>query len=255
MEDRLVKRIIRIAQAVLVLIGLPISTAAATTIFFDFGDGSHTTPGNYNNIITTSPYTLNVTNAMDSTGQVTNIDLRAQDFAGHRVQNDNGADRSGTTMPVGNAAIFHPEATRDSSYNYLGRPGPAVVYIEDLKPASLYQLTFFASRLGTDRSYETRYNVTGHDAVLLEPANNVSNVATVSNISPYLASDGSRSTWTISVFLSPGPNNNNTGFEHWHLLGAMRLVEIVPEPSVLAQVIVLFVCIAAAKSTRYRLIT
>jgi hypothetical protein len=240
---------------VLVLSGLATSVNAQKTLFFDFGSNTSPTPGNYNNIITDNPPTRSVTNAIDSTGQVTNIDVRAVDFAGFRVQNDSGADPNGTTMPTGDAAIFHPEATRGSSYNYLGRPGPAAVYIEDLNPNSLYHLTLFASRFGGGEgvSYETRYNVTGHDAVLLEPANNVSNVATVSNIRPYLASDGSQSTWTISVFLEPGPNNNNNRFEHWHLLGAMRLIEIVPEPSVFAQVIVLLGCIVVTKSTRCRL--
>jgi hypothetical protein len=254
------KLLSKLVFAVVAASAVATSTKADTSLFFDFGSGAHTTPGNYNNIITTQPQSLSVTNAIDSAGAATNIDLKIASFAGPRSQlTDPGADTHGTTTPTGNAAIFDPEATRDSSYNYLGIPGPAEVIIEDLNPASVYQLTFFASRMDTTSStYETSYLVDGQGgstSVLLEPLNNVSNVAIVGGVSPYLASNGSGSTWTISVFLSPGPNNHNNAGQNWHLLGALRLVESVPEPSALASAFVAFVCVLGTRSCHFPLRT
>src|SRR6476620_10130707 len=83
---------------------------ATTMLLFDFGNGAFTTPGNYNNLVTTYPDSVtSITNAIDSTGAATPIDLIMHDFY-NGIANPTGGSTSGTTTPSGDAAIFDPQA-------------------------------------------------------------------------------------------------------------------------------------------------
>jgi hypothetical protein len=226
---------------------------AATMLFFDFGNGAYTTPGNYNNIITTYPDGVSsITNAIDSTGAPTPIDLKIYAFY-NGIQNPTGLSTDGTTTPSGDAAIFDPQATRDYAYSYPGNLTPSWLEFRDLDPNARYELTIFASKTTVGQTYETKYIVNGEgpaQTVFLEPANNQSNVAVVSNVSPYATTNGSIPAGSLYVYLSPGPNNNNPS--HVYMIGALRLAVYVPEPTsnTLIAIAVLIMSPARAPSAR-----
>jgi hypothetical protein len=204
----------------------------ANMLFFDFGDSTLMTSGNWNNLVHTNA-TLTpgppIANAIDSLGNFTGISLSANGF-------NTGDNTAGTTTPGGAAAIFASTATQDSLFGHtvvFNGQGPlplATLSLGGLDGSgnTLYSFTFFASRTGVSDDRETQYQVVGSTSgySLLDAANNTSNVAIVSGIVPN--PDGS-----LLVNISPGPNNNNSsGFFY---LGAMEItISEVPEPSSLA---------------------
>src|SRR6185369_1217487 len=130
------------------------------------------------------------------------------------------------------------QATRDYAYSWPGNLSPSWLEFRDLDPKLRYDLTFFASKTTVGQTYETSYIVNGEgpgQTVFLEPANNQSNVAVVSNVSPYATTNGPITAGSLYVSLSPGPNNNNPS--HIYMIGAVRLVVHVPEPTSSALII------------------
>jgi hypothetical protein len=199
-------------------------TMQAQTLFFDFGASSQPTAGNYNNLFLDAP---SVPNAIDSLGFSTGIGVVAVTNATAGFQLS-GANTDGTQVPTGAAAIFDPQATRDSFFGRNTLGGVAYVNLTGLNPSATYNFTFFASRIeeGDTNNRETKYEVQGLNSgfSLLNPANNTSNVALVSGISPDAFGN-------LLVTLTKGPNNDHSsGFFY---LGAMQIVA-VPEPSILA---------------------
>jgi hypothetical protein len=205
------------------------ATCHAATLRFDFGESAQQTP-NYNNVL---PAQEPILNALDITGAGTGIGMTAAGF------NEAGPNAVGTQSPTGTAAIFASTATRDSLFGHssnfnVGGPRPTALLTFtglDGSGATNYEFTFFASRTDTSanpNNRETRYQVAGSNngEALLNPANNSSNVAIVSGITPTAAGE-------ISVTLSAGSNNNNP--DGFFYLGAMQLVSsaVVPEPTTL----------------------
>lgn len=196
--------------------------AMSASLYFDFGDSAQLTAGNYNNVIVNPPTTLSILNAIDSTGAGTGIGMTAAGFY-------NGSNQSGTVAPSGAAAIFDPQATRDNAFGHAAAFGgnpltpSATLDFTGLNPLLSYDFTFFASRLPATDNRETEYAVTGSNAgtAYLDAANNVSNVAIVSGITPTGAG-------TIQVVVDPGPNNSSTSL--FYYLGALELTG-VPEPA------------------------
>ncbi len=199
---------------------LRVTPAADTQIvFFDFGGAGLQTPGNYNNVTQVqSP----VVNAIDSNGVATGISLTVTDAFWP------GWNQDGTTSPTGDGAIFDPQATRDSLFGctvtFSGHLEPTAAFALDglsTAPGVSYTFTFYASRMGVTDNRETAYSVTGANSGLayLNVANNVSNVAVVSDIQP-------DATGRITVSLGPGPNNTN--FFGFYYIGALRVVRNGP---------------------------
>lgn len=204
-------------------------TCHSATLRFDFGESAQQT-ANYNNVL---PAQDPIFNALDITGNGTGIGMTAAGF------NEAGPNGVGTQSPTGAASIFAATATRDSLFGHssnfnVGSPRPTALLTFtglDGSGATNYEFSFFASRNDTSASpsnRETRYQVAGSNngEALLNPANNNSNVAIVSGITPTAAGE-------ISVTISAGPNNNNT--DGFFYLGAMQLVSsaAVPEPATL----------------------
>lgn len=207
---------------VFALSALLIANASAAPIYFDFGDSSQTTAGNYNNVVMNNPAVLSIPDAVDSTGAATGIGLTASGFFA-------GSNQNGTSTPVGDAAIFDPQAARDNAFGHAGsfgtNPLTPVAYLDltGLDPSVAYNFTFFASRMGVPDTRDAEYAVTGANSstVYLDASNNVSEVAVASGIFPTAAG-------TVQVVLQPGPNNNNSS--RFYYLGALQ-VNAVPEPA------------------------
>ena len=94
--------------------------------------------------------------------------------------------------------------------------GQAVFHFSNLDADTIYDFTFYASRLGLSDNRETRYQLKGANSssVDLDPAGNTDQVAKVSGIHPDASGE-------IELCISKGPNNNNS--EGFYYLGAMQI--------------------------------
>ncbi|MAN26951.1 T9SS type A sorting domain-containing protein [Mesonia sp.] len=185
--------------------------------YIDFGGSSHTTPGNWNNIVVSNQNETGVTeNLINSSGASMGIVFTLTDSFDH-------INNNGTTSPNG-ALPFTGTASRDSFFGatddgFNGNINPTGGFsLSNLDPNKYYSFSVFSSRTGVSDNRETLYTVegstTGSEA--LNPSNNTSNTADILNIQP--TSNGE-----ITFTAEPGPNNNNDfGF---YYLGALQLTE------------------------------
>ncbi|MCA9244309.1 MAG: PEP-CTERM sorting domain-containing protein [Phycisphaerales bacterium] len=199
--------------------------AFAGSLFFDFGDPGQNTGSNYNNMNHNGTYPnppAPIANAIDSTGAATGISLAVNDIFWP------GTNFNGTQAPIGDAAQFDVQATRDNFFGstvaFGGFTEPTGGFtLAGLNPGNTYTFTFFASRTGVSDVREAYYAVSGQssETVLLNASNNVSEVAVTMALQPL--PDG-----TMTIQVGPGPNNTNaSGF---YYIGSMRIDE-VPEPA------------------------
>ena len=143
-------------------------TGFPNTVRFDFGQGSRTTSGNWNNLSDPSLGTT-VSNAIDINGNTTEVQLSVTD-------DFNGSNGSGIAVDV----LYPSTAARDSFYINVGELGQ--VELSGLDPDLNYKLTCFASRSATnDRT--SAYTI-GSEVRLLNAASNETKVATFSSITP-----------------------------------------------------------------------
>lgn len=207
--------------ASLCLLGLTLP-ASATVVFFDFGDDGVAANNNGITHLTTS-----IANCVASDGSLTGIGMNVYDPFFPTSANPNG-----TLSPTGDAAIFDPQAARDSLYGNTGPWYDTIVpsggiLLTGLNPARAYDFTIFASRMGVSDNREARYDVNGLNSGtdFLNSSNNVSEVAFIGGIYPTAAGE-------ITLDVTKGPNNTNgTGFFY---IGAVAMNYVVPEPASLA---------------------
>lgn len=180
------------------------------TINIDFG--TNLSSGSWNNLTQPTGGEI-ISDLINTEGHSTGFSIYVSDaFTGVNV--------TGTTTP--DASINFPSTSTSDSF--FGSTGPHAGWIEatggvtlgNLDKSSKYTLTIFASRGVCTDNREGKYVVTGNNSetVYLDASNNNSNTVKVSDMIP--ASDG-----TISVVVSPGPNNNNS--IHYYYLGAIRV--------------------------------
>lgn len=217
----------RVFSLALVMGLAAVQSASAATVFYDFGDSNQQTPVNYNNIVVNPPGQLSIADSVDSDGSLTGITASASGFF-------TGSNTGGPQTPTGDAAIFAATATRDNAFGHAGvfganplTPQGTVVFGGlDGSGATAYEITIFAGRNSTPNLRETQYDISGlaSTSLVLEPANNTSNVVTAAGVIPSLAG-------TITLIAKPGPNNNSP--EQFYYLGAVRLVSspAIPEPT------------------------
>lgn len=197
--------------------------------YFDFGNSTYTTSGNWNNVVVTSQNQEGLTlNVINGSGIDTGILFTLSDSFDH-------INSSGTTMP--NSALPFPDtASRDSFFGatdagFNGNVNPSGGFtLSGLDPLKYYSFSVFSSRNGVSDNRETLYTVTGTNSKNepLDPANNTSNTADLLNIQPNASGQ-------IIFLAEPGPNNTNSfGF---YYLGAIQLVisdtpisDISPDP-------------------------
>lgn len=201
-------------------------SAAGQTYLLDFGaTGTPTThgpaPGDpsryWNNIadIGTSPIGQ-LLNLVDSDNGPSDIDFFI-------IDRFNGVNENGlTTSP-----LYPVNATRDSLHgNTEAWNGITNIFpkfkLASLDPGTTYNLTFYASRGGVSDNRETTYTVEGQTTktAVLDAANNVDAVATVTEIKPSAAGE-------LVIGLTPSPNNNNS--YHFTYLGVLRLDAVPPQ--------------------------
>jgi hypothetical protein len=192
----------------------PLPTPAAT-LYFDFGDASAQTAGNYNNV---TPAQQPITDCVDDTGALTGMGLYTSGF-------NSGSNQNGSQGPYGDAIIFDVLATYDNLFghtNNFNQPAPRPLGVLtftnlDTSGSTAYSFTFFGSRMGVTDNRETLYVVEGvnSSSAALDCSANDTNVARVPTIVPTPAG-------VITVRVSRGPNNNNSsGFFY---LGALQIV-------------------------------
>jgi hypothetical protein len=196
------------------------------TLLLDFGSSSTPTqngsaPDDPNN------YWNNVTEAVGSVdgGQLTNLvnTRNIETTIGLEILSRfNGANTNGAIE----SAIFAPNATRDSLYGntetWSGLTDVTPSFkLTGLNPQRVYNITFYASRLGVSDVRETGYTIEGESTTIVafDPANNIDDVVTVVGIVPDAMNE-------ITISLAPTENNNN-GY-HFTYLGVMK-VEEIPE--------------------------
>lgn len=181
----------------------------------DFGGAANSTPGNWNNVVTTMQnQTGVVVDLIDTSGNSTNVTLTITDSF-------DAINSNGTTTP--NAALpFVETSTRDSFFGateagFNGNINPTGGFtLSGLDPSKYYSFTIFSSRAGVSDNRETLFTVIGSTtgAEALDAANNTSNTANILNIQ-------SNASGEITFQAEPGPNNNNSfGF---YYLGALQL--------------------------------
>ncbi|MHC4207259.1 MAG: GDSL-type esterase/lipase family protein [Planctomycetota bacterium] len=191
------------------------------TLLFDFGSSSTPTLNDQQN------FWNNVTENIGSVdgGQLTNLvnTKNIPTTIGLEIMSRfNGANTNGTIE----SEMFAPNATRDSLYgntetwNNLSDITPGFK-LTGLNLQRVYNITFYASRLGVSDIRETSYTIEGESTTIVafDPANNIDNVATAVGIVPDAMNE-------ITISLAPTENNNN-GY-HFTYLGVMK-VEEIPE--------------------------
>ena len=137
------------------------------------------------------------------------------------VSRFNGNNENGTQAGIAGGAPFPIDATRDSLFgntelfNDLENIAP-IFKLTGLNPATAYDLTFYASRMGVGDNRETRYTITGATETTadLNVANNEFEVVTVNGMKPNASGE-------IMIALTPGPNNDNGN--HFTYLGALQI--------------------------------
>jgi lysophospholipase L1-like esterase len=196
------------------------------TLLFDFGS-SNTPTQNGPDPDDPLNFWNNVTEAVGSVdgGQMTKL-VNTQNIEttiGLEIMSRfNGANTNGTVE----SAVFAPNATRDSLYgntetwNSLTDITPSFK-LTGLDPQRVYNITFYASRLGVSDIRETSYTIEGEGitVVVFDPANKIDGVVTAMGIVPNAMNE-------ITISLAPTENNNN-GY-HFTYLGVMK-VEEIPE--------------------------
>ena len=224
--------------ATMLAMGLAI-TCNAATLQFDFGqpnsqsENHHQAPGNYNHVFAVGQV-LTPSDAIDITGASTGIGLTITGVNGNPAFNHVGPNFDGTVAPTGAAAIFHPNATRDSLFGHsdnfnAGSPRPEATLTFtglDGSGATVYDFTFFASRMGVGDVRDTEYSVAGANSgvAILNASNNTSNVAIVSDIAPTASGE------IVITVSAPLTNTNGSKFFY---LGALQMESsaVIPEPT------------------------
>ncbi len=185
--------------------------------YIDFGGSSHTSSGNWNNIVVSDQNETGVTTTLiNDAGVSMGITFTLTDSFDHI--NGNGTTSPNSGLP------FVSSASRDSFFGatdagFNGNINATGGFtLSNLDPNKYYSFSVFSSRTGVSDNRETLYTVTGSttDSEALNPANNTSNTATILNIQP-------NSNGEINFTAKPGPNNNN-GFGFYYL-GAIQLIE------------------------------
>lgn len=188
-------------------------------VLVDFGAPATTTEFGLSGV---QDYWNNVTSNVGSTdnGVVPNlqtVDGSTTPVGIQMVARFNGANENGTQDP----APFAVNASRDSLFgNTEDWSGLADVFpvfkLTGLTPGTVYDLTFYASRMGVSDIRETRYTITGAGEVTadFDPANNVDQSLLVENVEADASGE-------ITIGLTPGPNNSNGN--HFTYLGVLQI--------------------------------
>lgn len=188
-------------------------------LLLDFGAAG--TPTSLGNGDTDNQWN-NITPAVGGTddGSVAGLvktDGAATSIGFQMVSRFNGANENGINPP----GLYVATATRDSLFGntepFSGLENVTPIFkLTGLSPATAYELTFFASRMGVGDNRETRFTVNGAAEATadLNAANNEAETVSLTGVKPNAAGE-------ITVALAPGPNNDNGN--HFVYLGVLQV--------------------------------
>ena len=185
-------------------------------LLIDFGAGSRLTDADPEDVWNNVTEGVGCSDSGKLTGLVT-TDGRTTGIDLVMISRFNGANQSGTE----DSTLFPADATADSlygnteSFNSLTDVFPSF-QLTGLDPLLTYEITFYASRMGTRDNRETLYTVTGDypGFAILDPAGNIDGFVALSTIAPTPEGE-------ITISLAPGAANNNGN--HFTYLGAMGM--------------------------------
>ena len=214
----------RSLATILSVIVLISGSAAAQTMYFDFGRTDKQVPfgDGWNNVV---PATTTLPVTVDSNNNFLSIGFEITD----EFFQTGEPSQLGSEAPFGDAAGYPVNATDDYFFGHTtpfagADPNPfGQVKLTNLNPLLTYDFTFFASRQTVTDIRDAEYTAHGANSMsgVLDASNNNSEVLRLMGINPDANNE-------IFVDVTPGPNNNNTnGFFY---IGLMQ-VDFVPEPS------------------------
>ena len=190
------------------------------TLKFNFGPGYHS--GARHNVL--PPSSQNIPDAIDfDTGLPTGVSLALTSPTGF---NEAFTNFDGTTSPTAPGSDFFDNVAtatslfgHDSNFNLDSPRMQVEMTLSGLEPNRLYDFTFFASRTGVSDNRETQYTVEGLNSGvgLLDPANNVDEIAQVSAIQPNANGE-------VLLNVQKGPGNTNS--QRFFYLGAMEIAAV-----------------------------
>lgn len=189
------------------------ASTVAYTVHLNLNDGSTNAPaqpGNWNNINTLMTEDFVLPNMINDLGQNTGIDFNLdKEFSGFNVY--------GAT--TGNNSGVYPDNVMKNFY-YLNFADTAKIRITGLVLAHRYNFVFFGSRANPQTAVTTSYKI-GSQAVILDAANNTSQTATITGVTP--EADGSV---TIIIY---GANAN--GFGYLNAMSIEGVPVVQPDPA------------------------
>lgn len=201
------------------VMGVESTADGGPSLLFDWGGANNLSsvevplPENHWNNI---PVSIGGNDAGELLDLVT-ADGTATGISFHMIARFNGANQNGSV----DSTLFPVNATRDSLFGnteeFSGLSGVFPSFrLSGLVPGRAYDLTFYASRLGVGDNRETRYTVTGAEAITadLDAANNIDESIRVEGVTPDAAGE-------IVVAITPGPNNSNGN--HFTYLGVLTV--------------------------------
>ncbi len=176
-----------------------VPTVGTGQYLIDIGsDAYKTTTLGWNNIYTSNSYNVPL---VDSTGATTGATFTITPTPPAGCENTNGT----TVGP------YPATATRDSIFTsttgYCGSPSLYTYTISGLSQSRTYNVTLYASRMGAGGDARSTLFSVGMNKAVLDASENVSGVATISNISPVNGQ--------ITITQEKAPSNTNTsGFSY-----------------------------------------
>lgn len=176
-----------------------VPTVGTGQYLIDIGSDAYKTATlGWNNIYSSSSYNVPL---VDSTGATTGATFTISPTPPAGCENTNG-----TT-----AGPYPGAATRDSIFTsttgYCGSPSLYTYTISGLSSSRTYNVTLYASRMGAGGDARLALYSVGMHKAILDASENVSNVATISNISPVNGQ--------ITITQEKAPSNTNTsGFSY-----------------------------------------
>ena len=200
--------------------------AFGSVVQIDFGDLNNQTGGNVNNITHLQNPLFNL---VDTTGVGSGIGLDVTDVFWP------GSNTGGTGAPTGAASGIAPSATAD---NLFGSVSPFGGFTEptggfvlsglDASGQTLYDFSFFASRMNVSDSRWTKYDATGANSgtASLNTSNNTDTLVTIAGISADANGE---------IFIGVGADSRNDNSFGFYYLGYLEIeTRPVPAPGAFA---------------------
>lgn len=200
--------------------------AAASVIQIDFGDLNQQTGGNVNNITHLQNPLFNL---VDTTGTGSGIGIDVTDTFWP------GSNTGGTGAPTGDASGIAPNATVDNLFGSVSEfggftepTGGFVLSGLDASGQTVYDFSFFASRMNVSDNRWTKYDATGANSgtASLNTSNNTDTLVSISGITADANGE---------IFIGVGADDRNDNSFGFYYLGFLEIeTTVIPAPGAMA---------------------